>query len=154
MRGASTKSQVVVDRDSIKILADDKFPEDLNCEIFVGPNGAPHFHTAGQRTQLKTAAIDIDLGPSVSVVRTEGQANRYALYLFHEDNEGKVVGLFDLNFDGVWDVKKCPTRKQNFIFVAGQWIQVARIDGLLSATPTAEAQGIRYQFRGQWAPLH
>ncbi len=150
---ANSKQKVLVEQNSLRILAGDKFPEELDCEIYVGQNGFPHFRTEGPHRRMKSASIEIDLGPSVSVIRKEGEGNSYLLYLFFEDEEGKVVGLFDLNFDGTWDVKKSPTRKKNFILVDGEWIEVARIDGILSTKPIAEGQGVRYEFRGNWKPI-
>jgi len=144
------KKKVIVERESLKILVGEKFPEELDCEIFVGSDGSPHFSTEGEKKRMKVATIDIDLGRSVSVIRKEVEGNSYFLYLFFEDEDGKSVGQFDLNIDGTWDVKKCPTRKENSILVDGHWVRATRIDRLLSPTPTAEAQGVRYQFQGGW----
>lgn len=137
---------------SIKVVANDNFPQDLECEVFVGPKATPYFHVEGKQNQFRSAQIEFqNAGPIVSVVRKEGETNSYALYLFSEDTEGKVFGLFDLNMDGVWDVKRTPTRNQkNFILFDSQWVAVSRIDGLLSVKPIAEGQGVHYEFHGVW----
>jgi hypothetical protein len=135
---------------SIKVVANENFPADLGCEIFVGPKGSPYFRAEGKQSQVKAVTLEsTGAGPAVSLVRIEGKTNSYALYVFTEDTEGKIVGLFDLNMDGVWDVKRTPTQKQkDFIFFDNQWVAVARIDGLLSAKPVAEGPAGHYEFRG------
>ena len=147
---ANSRFRLIMDQKFLKVHVSEGFPGDLDCKILVGPDGSPHFHTEGTQERMKAASIDIDLGPSVSVLRKEGVGNPYVLYLFSEDEEGKVIGLFDLNMDGIWDVRKRPTRKQNFISIDCKWIEVTKIDGLLTGTPKAEGHGVRYEFRGSW----
>jgi hypothetical protein len=85
------------------------------------------------------------------MLRKEGQTNSYALDLFTYDKDGKVLMVFDLNMDGVWDVKRTPTRNEkNFILFQDHWLAVDRIDGLLSETPIAEKAGKRYVFNKAW----
>lgn len=144
------KPRVLVERDSLKVTGSETFPHDLSCEIFVGPRRYPHFSTEGKSNLLKTLAIDVNLATTVSVVRKETENEAYVLYLFSEDDEGKVFGLFDLNLDGEWDVKKQSTRRRNSILVNKTWVEVERIDGLLSSTPTAVSDKGRYVFRQAW----
>ena len=148
----SLGNKPLFETESVKIVANANFPKDLECEVFVGAAGTPYFHVEGKQNQLRSAQIEFQNADTiVSVVRKEAETNSFALYLFSEDTEGKVLGLFDLNMDGVWDVKRTPTRDQkNFIFFENQWVAVSRIDGLLSAKPTAEGQGFRYEFHGVW----
>jgi hypothetical protein len=69
------------------------------------------------------------------------------LYLF----TGNAEGFFDLNVDGIWDVKKTPTQNQkNFILFKGEWLAVDKIDGLLSKAPTAKSGDKQYLFQGAW----
>ncbi|MGH7991143.1 MAG: hypothetical protein ACREDS_13255, partial [Limisphaerales bacterium] len=70
---------------------------------------------------------------------------------FTEDSEGKVLMFLDFNLDGVWDVKRTPTREQkNYIFFQGQWLAVDRIGGLLSKTPNAKSGNKQFVFQGTW----
>lgn len=146
----SLTDKPLFEADSIKVVANNKFPKDLECEIFVGPKGLPYFRAEGEQNQVKKFTIEtVGSGPAISMLRKEGGTNSYILALFTEDTEGRVLMFLDFNSDGVWDVKRTPTQEQkNFIFVGNQWVAVARIDGLLSAKPVAEGQGGRYEFHG------
>ena len=149
----SLTNKPIFETNSIKVVTNDKFPQDMESEIFVGPKGSPYFSTEGTNNQLHAASVEMsaDASTSISVVQKEGETNSYALYLYSYNAAGKVFGLFDLNMDGVWDVKRTPTRQQkNFIFLDNHWVVVTRIDGLLSANPTAEGQGIHYEFQNSW----
>ncbi len=150
MLAQTLKPRVLVERESLKVTGSETFPHDLSCEIFVGTRRYPHFRTEGKSNLLKTVSIDVNLATTVSVVRKDMENDAYVLYLFSEDDEGKVFGLFDLNLDGEWDVKKQTTRKRNLIMVNKAWVQVDRIDGLLSSTPTAVSDKGRYVFRQAW----
>jgi hypothetical protein len=152
-RAQSLTNKPLFEADSIKVVANEKFPNDLESEIFVGPKGSPYFYTEGKQSQLHAATIEMsaDASTSISVVQKEGETNSYALYLFSYDAEGKTLGLFDLNMDGTWDVKRTPTRTQkNFILFQSQWFAVDRIDGLLSKTPTAKSGSTNFMFQGIW----
>jgi hypothetical protein len=143
------KSRVLVEKESVKVVGAETFPKDLSCEIYIGPQMHPHFQTEGGNGQIKTATIDANLSTSVSLLRKDTEDEAYALYFFSEDKERKVFGLFDLNLDGQWDVKKSPTRKAvNFIFLRGEWFEVDKIEGLLSKTPSALRDGKQYKFDG------
>jgi hypothetical protein len=150
--GQTLTNKPLFEANSIRVVGNERFPEDIECEIFVGPKGSPYFHIEGERDRVKAARIEFGgSGPVVSVVQKEGAPVTYALYLFYLDTEGKVTTLFDLNMDGVWDVKRTPTRKEkNFIFLYNNWVGVERIDGLLSAKPTTDVQGVPYEFNGAW----
>ncbi len=153
VRAQSLTNKPLLEADSIKVVTNEKFPNDLECEIFVGPKGSPYFYTEGKQSQLHAASIEMsaDASTSISVVQKEGETNAYALYLFSYDAEGKTFGLFDLNMDGTWDVKRTPTRSQrNFILFESQWLAVDRIDGLLSKTPTAKSGDRQFIFQGNW----
>ena len=152
----SLTNKPLFEAESIKVVANEKFPEDLECEIFAGPKGSPFFRMEGKQSQVKTASIESSgAGPTVSLVQKGKQTNSYTLYLFSEDAEGKVFGLFDLNCDGTWDVKRTPTRtEKNFILFQGQWLAVDSINGLDSEIPTAEKAGKRYMFQGVWKLLN
>ena len=145
-------NQPIFETNSIKVVTNEKFPQDLESEIFVGPKGSPYFHSEGTQSKLESAEISLGgTNPSICVFQKGNETNSYVLYLFTSDAEGKVLGLFDLNMDGVWDVKRTPTREQkNFIFFDNLWVAVIKIDGLKSANPTAEAKGIHYEFRNSW----
>jgi len=145
-----TKSRILVQKDSLKVVVDERFPKVLDSEIHIGPNHHPYFRTEGDQTGIKHAEIDIDFRTAVSVVRKETESESYALYFFFEDADKKVVGMFDLNMDGQWDVKKSPTRKRNFIFLDNGWQETEAIDGLLSGKPTAKVGGVLYEFLGMW----
>lgn len=145
------KPRILIEQDSLKVSAADTFPKDLGCEIHVGSERNPYFRTEGEHGQLKLALIDVNLSTTVSVRRRDTQKQSYYLFLFSEDGEGRVFGLFDLNMDGEWDVKKTPTGdKKNFIRLAGEWFEVDEIEGLSSETPTAVKGGKHYEFRGKW----
>jgi len=150
----SLKPRVLVEKESIKVISAETFPEDLGCEIYIGPKTHPHFRTEGGNGRIKAATIDVNLSTAVSLLRKDTEKEAYALYFFSEDNEGKVFGLFDLNMDGQWDVKKSPTRKgKNFILLRGEWFEVDKIEGLLSKMPTAVMSGKQYKYDGSWAVL-
>jgi hypothetical protein len=146
------KSRVLIEKESIKVIGGETFPKDLDCAIYVGPEEHPHFLVEGPHGRITAARIDVNLYSAVSVMRKDTQTEAYALYLFSMDTDGKVFGLFDLNMDGQWDVRKTPTRKEkNFIWLRGEWFKVDKIDGLYSQVPTATSEGKQYQFKGTWA---
>jgi hypothetical protein len=150
--GQSVPSRLIIDTQGIRVTADDDFPRSLAVEITVGPESYPCFRTRGGQ-RLDAAAIDISKNSSVSVlakVRGEG----FVLYFFSEDSDGRVFGLFDLNVDGHWDVKRSPTRDdKQFILLRGQWLCVDIIDGLLDESPVAKTGGKVYGFtKSGWEP--
>ena len=146
------KSRILVEKESIKVIGAETFPKDLSWEVYIGPQTHPHFQTEGENGRIKAATIDANLSTTVSLLRKDTEDEAYVLYFFSEDNERKVFGLFDLNLDGQWDVKKSPTRKAtNFIFLRGEWFEVDKIEGLLSKTPTALRNGKQYKFDGSWS---
>jgi hypothetical protein len=146
--GQSLTNKPLFETESIKVVANEEFPKDLESEIFIGPKGSPYFTAEGTSNQLKAVRLEsIGAGPVVSMVQKEGETNSYILYLF----TGNAEGFFDLNVDGIWDVKKTPTQNQKiFIFFQGQWLAVDKIDGLLSKTPTAKSGDKKYAFQGVW----
>lgn len=146
-----TTSRTLVQEEALKVIVDEQFPKVLDSEIHVGSVHHPYFRTEGDQSGVKHAEININLQTAVSFVRKETQDELWALYFFSQDSDGKVLGLFDLNVDGQWDVKKSPTRTaKNFIFLQGVWIEVDKIEGLLSKTPTAVKGGKQYEFNGSW----
>jgi len=144
----SLTNKPLFETEFIKVVANEKFPEDLESEIFVGPKGSPYFSTEGTANRLKAVRLEsMGTGPVVSMVQKEGETNSYILYLF----TGNAEGFFDLNVDGIWDVKKTPTQNQkNFILFKGEWLAVDKIDGLLSKAPTAKSGDKQYLFQGAW----
>ena len=142
----------VFETNSIKVVVNEKFPQDLESEVFVGPKNSPYFRVEGKQSKLKSAEIDLGAAnPSISVLSKENETNSYVLYLFTMDADGKVLGLFDLNMDGVWDVKRTPTREQkNFILLDNHWVAVEKIEGIRSKKPIAEGNGVRYEFQNGW----
>jgi len=72
------------------------------------------------------------------------------LYLFTSDAEGKILCEFDLDFDGVWDVKESPTRHMKYIFFEKDWLEVDEIKDRNSEKPTATKGDRRYEFSKSW----
>jgi hypothetical protein len=150
----ATERHVLYEREPLKVVGSKTFPMDLSCEIFLGETQIPSFSIQGKLGRIETKTVNINQESSVSVLRKIGDKESYVLYLFSEDQDGKVVGMFDLNLDGEWDVKKTPTRDQkNFIRIGAQWHEVDSIDGLTLQTPTAVKGASNYEFRGKWVPL-
>lgn len=138
-------------RESLTVFGNDKFPQDLACELHVGPGFHPYFRTKGESSRVTFASIDISPEASVSVVRGRGGSNAFVLYLFYEDSEGKVVSIFDLNVDGAWDIKKTTRRgKRNLIRYDGEWLEVDKIVDIPSGTPRAVKNETQYEFVDTW----
>ena len=74
------------------------------------------------------------------------------LSFFSEDKGKKLFAIFDLDCDGQWDVKKTPTKeKKTFIWFGNEWLDVDKVDGLLSPEPTATKGEKEFEFhRGKW----
>ena len=144
-------NRILFQGESLKVVVDKQFPNVLDSEIHVGSKHYPYFRTEGDQNGIKHAEIDINLQTAVSFVRKETEDESYVLYFFSVDRDGKVFGLFDLNQDGHWDVKKCPTSKEkNFIWLRDEWFEVDKIEGLLSKMPTAVKGEKQYRFDGSW----
>jgi len=149
--------QVLVDRDSLRVVAGQAFPKDLSCQIFVGGPKNPTFTTTGADGRIERAAIDLGLrGPAaISLVRRQTQEPSYLLYLVLEQSRD-VTALFDLNLDGEWDVKKTPNTDppKQFIRMGTEWVQVDRVDGIPSETTTAVRGKTQFLFdKGKWISL-
>jgi hypothetical protein len=145
-----SETRVLVDRESLKVVAAQSFPQDLACEIFVGPPGEPEFVTKGGGGQIEKASVDLGVGrPSVSFVRRETRQRSYVLYLFLDRPGQPVSGLFDLNLDGEWDVRKVPPKL--FIRVGAEWVEVDSIDGLTAEKTTAVRGTTQFLFdKDKW----
>lgn len=138
--------RTVVDLPSLKVKTPVDFPNSLSAEVFVGPKPFPYFRTEG-RQRVDTATIDVNPEISVSVLSKIGDENAYLLYLFSVSDEGRVFGVFDLNCDGVWDVKRTPTKEiKQFIYVEHDWLPVDSIDDLRLPHPTATKDGRVFTF--------
>jgi hypothetical protein len=144
------ETRLLVDRESLKVVAARSFPQDLACEIFVGPPGEPEFVTKGGGGQVKNAGIDLGVGrPSVSFVRRDTRQRSYVLYLFLDRPGQPVSGLFDLNLDGEWDVRKIPPKQ--FIRVGAEWVEVDSIDGITEEKTTAVRGTTQFVFdKDKW----
>ena len=149
-------NEPVFETNSIRVVTNARFPEDLESELFIGPKASPFIAVQGTKNKLKSVAIDMGQAPfsvipSITVYPREGETNSYVLYFFNTDADGKLFTLHDLNMDGVWDVKSTPTREQkNYIFMDNHWVAVTKIGGLLSLNPKAEAPGVHYEFHDGW----
>jgi hypothetical protein len=145
-----SEEQVLVERDSLKVLATKAFPKDLSCEIFVGAAKNPSFRTTGADGRIERATIDLGLrGPAVSLARKATQPPSYFLYLFLDQPNG-VTALFDLDLDGQWDVKKTPNKKE-FIRMNNEWAEVDQVDGIPSEKTTAIRGRTQFVFdKGKW----
>lgn len=138
--------RTVVDVPSLTVKAKDDFPHSLSIEVSVGPKPFPYFRTEG-RQQIDTATIDINAETSVSVLSKDGGENAFILYLFSEDDGGRVFGIFDLDCDGTWDVKRTPTKDvKQFILYEDCWLAVDAIDDLRRRDPTATKDGQVFEF--------
>ena len=54
-----SEDQVLVERDSLTVVAAKAFPKDLACEIFVGAAKKPSFRTTGADGRVERATIDL-----------------------------------------------------------------------------------------------
>lgn len=148
-------TRVLVERQSLEVLATGMFPKDLACEIHVGPKTSPYFVTTGGNERIEMALIrtpDVG-GPSVSLVRRDTDKPSYFLHLLFDDKNGKVVSLFDLNVDGQWDVKKT-TKDGTIIYMEGKWVNVDEINSLMAIKPVATKGDKRFEFDGMWQPFN
>jgi hypothetical protein len=145
-----SEEQVLLERDSLKVVAAKAFPKDLSCEIFVGAPKNPSFKTTGADGRVERATIDLGVrGPAVSLARKATQPPSYFLYLFLDQPNG-VTALFDLNLDGEWDVKKTPDTKA-FIRIKNEWVEVGQVDGIPSEKTTAIRGRTQFVFdKGKW----
>ena len=134
----------------LRIFCSDKFPEDWASEIHVGARLFPYFSVEGKTNQPKSLCINHDLGGSVSIVRKQTKEESYLLFLFTSDEDGHILCLFDLNIDGIWDVKESSTLKKKYIFVENHWLEVDKIEGRNSDKPTAIKGSQHYQFKKTW----
>ncbi len=146
---ASEASKILVKEKGVTIIADESFPDNLESEIHIG-HGLMHFRTEGEKGEISTAIIDVDLRRSVVVSLNE--SGKPILHLFFMDSEGEVVSLFDLNFDGIWDVRK-KTKGKSYIFMEGEWMQVDRLGSLTVDAPEATLNKIHFRFAGNWERL-
>lgn len=143
--------RTIVDIEGLKVIAADTFPETPTTEIYVGTDQFPYFTTDGKERSISSARVQLDEQTSVSLVRKSEERDEFVLYLFTEDPDGKVVAFFDLNIDGVWDVKKTPTRKsKNFIKLEKQWVEVESIEGILLRPVASQADSQFLFFEGEW----
>lgn len=142
----SPEYRTVVDVPSLTVKVKNDFPESLTSEVSVGPGPYPYFRTEG-RQQIDTATIDVNADTSVSVLSREGGENAFILYLFSEDKDGRVFGVFDLDCDGTWDVKRTPTKElKQFIFFEECWLAVDVIDDVRLRGPTATKDSQVFEF--------
>jgi hypothetical protein len=148
-----SEEQVLLERDSLKVVAAKAFPKDLSCEIFVGAPKNPSFKTTGADGRVERATIDLGVrGPAVSLARKATQPPSYFLYLFLDQPNG-VTALFDLNLDGEWDVKKTPDTKA-FIRIKSEWVEVGQVDGIPSEKTTAARGKTQFVFdKDKWISL-
>jgi hypothetical protein len=149
----SQERRVIVDRDSLKVVATAAFPKDLTCEIHVGPAKNPNFFVEGGNGRIEAARIELGSDrPTVSFVRKLTKEPSYVLLLFLDQPDRPVVGLFDLNIDGVWDIKKRPPKQ--FIRRGSEWLEVDKIDGITSEKTTAVKGKTRFVFeKDKWIAL-
>lgn len=153
--GQIIKPRVLAEGDSLKVIGAEGFPKNLECEIYVGPQPSAYFGTKGANGRIDMASIYSarPTGPVISLVRRDTERESYFLQLFTEDADGKVLSLFDLNLDGVWDVKKTTKEGQrNLIFLRNQWIEVDKIDRLHAAKPKATKGEEQFEFDEEWRP--
>ncbi len=167
--------QVIVAQDGLKVLATDRFPGDLTCEIFLGEDiSVPWFRCEGKLHRVEAVAMELSENSqkkpisetnganrgraglnrrrtTITALRKEGDSEAYVLYLFTEDADGKAIAFFDLNLDGQWDVKRTPTLKDTvFIAIEGEWMSVIKVDGIQTSRPTASSQAVSYVFQNEW----
>jgi hypothetical protein len=153
--------RVLLERDSIKVIAAGTFPKDLECEIQVGQQASPtallrgqptpNFATQGADGRLKSAAIHLGLQTSLLALRKDGAKEAYIVNLFTLDKDRHVLSLYDLDIDGQWDVKKTTREPKEFIRLGAEWLDVDEIKGLLSDQPTAVRKDAHFVFQdGKW----
>jgi len=145
--------RVLLDMDSLKVLAAKAFPEDMQCRFLVGSGDYPYFSTRGR--QGKLANVSIQISPLVCVTVDRKMDGSYAVELFRDDNKTGVIFIMDLNLDGAWDVRKTRDENglKNYIRIESTWVEVDRIDELLSGTPVAKKGSVQYRFDGSWREL-
>jgi hypothetical protein len=141
---------VLVKKPPLRVLASDGFSTNLEFQIYVGSHLYPSFNTTGRSNELTSASIDLGVTDRVSVVRKRTNDNSYLLYFFTTDADEKILCLFDLNMDGVWDVKESPTRKKRYIFLEKDWLEVDKIENRNSEKPTAVKGVQKYEFQQSW----
>ncbi|MGH7991559.1 MAG: hypothetical protein ACREDS_15390, partial [Limisphaerales bacterium] len=78
--GQTLTNKPIFETKSIKVVTNEKFPQDMESEIFVGSfvpfsrNGTPYFRTEGKTNQVEKFSIETSGdGPSVSLLQKEGE---------------------------------------------------------------------------------
>jgi len=138
---------VLVERDSLKILAHDGFPKVMDCNIYLGNLLIPLVDASGKDGMVDDARINVDIDSSVGMILRDRERELRGIMLFFHDFEGKAVALFDLNIDGIWDIKKTPTRvPANFIWFRGDWLEVNEISGITSSKTKASSNIRQFEF--------
>ena len=111
----------------------------------------PSFRTEARSGNLTDAVIDVS--PETSILAYQKENKEFGLYLFSFDKDGKVFALFDINLDGVWDVRQTPTKTPKYyINLEGTWVGVDHLEGLKSDVPAAAKDRTPYEFHGEWRP--
>ena len=141
---------VLVEKGPLRIFAPEDFPTNLDCEIHVGSHLYPSFRANGQTNELTRAAIDLGVLDCVTVLRKQTTNTTYLLMFLSTDEDGKIFSQFDLNLDGVWDVKESRTRNKQYISFEKDWLEVDEIKNRNSERPTATKGGKRYEFLKSW----
>jgi len=142
--------KLLVDRGSLKVVAMTDFPDDLGCDVHVGPKPYPFYYTEGTHGTLDSAGICITPDSSVSVRKKHDGS-----YLLALNDESNGVLFWDFDCNGQWDVKKTTKPKCGiFIFFDKDWLEVNMLTPLTSVRPTATKGENKFEFvQGEWHKL-
>lgn len=144
-------SRMLVNQDSLKVIASDDFPRRLSCQIHVGKEPLPCFHTDGEHGRITDATVYVSLKSSVSLLRHDGENGKFTMCFSTLDSKGKLVMLYDVNCDGIWDIR-CQVEESS-IHLYDEWLDVDQVCGQLTSAPSAVRGKTWYDFQpgnGRW----
>lgn len=160
------KPRVLLERKALKVVADETFPKNLSCEVYLGSfltgkevlgsKESPIFEAEGKNGRIEEASMHVGFTASIIVLRKDTGKDSYVLQLALT-RKSKLLSLFDLNLDGKWDakwdagdVKRMPLKSKWYICLDNRWSEVEKIEGIKSKTPTATNGRKKFEFKKRW----
>ena len=144
------KKSLLVEKAPLRVFTPEDSSTNFDYEIHVGSRLFPGFTAEGRTNELKRAAIDLGVSDAIAVLRKETTNVSYMLMLFSSDENGKLFSQFDLNIDGVWDVRHMATSDETYIFFEKEWLKVDQISDRNGERPIALRRGTRFEFKKSW----
>jgi hypothetical protein len=145
------KPQVIAQAGPLTISGNKDFPENLYCQIMIEKNPLPCLSIMGKNETIEAVSVLADIDRGVRLDRNEAK-DSYRLLLNGKDQNKNDFLLWDLNFDGNWDVKLTPSgeAKGSYIWLVDKWVRVEEMDGIKSGQPKAKNAESQFIFDGSW----